>query len=94
MSNVGVRNPLSSSAPQFRQKLACGGLTVLQERQMIGGVDNSRLEAVLSSIVVPKPSGGCEPEMRVTLLSVKVSSGLNNLRPHCPQNVVSSEVSD
>ena len=32
--------------------------------------------------------------MRVTLLSVKVSSRLNNLRPHCPQNVVSSVVSD
>ena len=61
---------------------------------MIVRLSTSRLKGGFSPRMIPVPSAGCEPEMRVTLLSVKVSSGLNNLRPHCPQNMASYGVCD
>jgi hypothetical protein len=59
---------------------------------MVGG-RISCLKVGFSPRIAPVPSRGYKPEIRVTLLSVKDSSRLNNLRPHCPQNVVSSVVS-
>ena len=94
MSDVGVRNLSLGARRSFDRKWHVEDCPHYRREQTMVGVGNSRLKGGVSPISVPAPAGEYEPEMRVMLLSVKVSSRLSNLRPHCPQNVVSSGVSD